>query len=321
MKYLQRISEIDRQVRAGKCPTSRDLAHDLNVTERQIYLDRRAMEAMGAQIITHKKRGGWVYADPTFVLPTVWLSEGEILAFFLSVEIARATGNAGFSIPLDKVIAKIKNGLGELVSVDLNTLRDATNYALSPAARADAQTCFDLRRAGAARQKLRIHYYTAGRNEWNERVIHPYHLHFARGEWILFAFDENRQKVRCFNIARISRLDFLTEHFLQLPDFNAEDMCRSMLWAEAGVQTFSIAIRFDEYQTRYIKERTWHPDQILEALPDGASIVSFPASGLPEVARWVLGYGKHAEVLEPPELRAIMAAHIEEMARIYGGGK
>jgi len=135
------------------------------------------MERSGAQIRWDKARNGWIYADPTWVLPTVWLSEGELLAFFLSLEIARSTGNAGFSLPLDQAIAKIKDGLGELVSVDLNALRDATSFALSPAARADAETCAALRRTGAERRKVRLRYFTISRNEWNERVVHPYHLH------------------------------------------------------------------------------------------------------------------------------------------------
>ena len=43
----------------------------------------------------------------------------------------------------------------------------------------------------------------------------------------------------------------------------------------------------------------------------------FPASGLNETARFVLGYGRHAEVLEPLALRQLVGQHLRQMTRFY----
>jgi len=317
MNVLRHLFELDRRIRAGEYPNAVSLSSDLGISERAVFRDRKKLVEMGAAVAWNKERGGWFYRDHNWKLPTSLLSEGEILAFFLSVEIARSSGNAGFEETLQSAVAKIALSLGEVVSVDLNALRDTTTYSFSPAARADALLMLALQRAAASRQKVRMRYFTASRGEWSERVVHPYHLHFARGEWILIAFDENQTAPRCFNIARISRLDPQNSHFLRQSDFDAREFVRSMFFAEAGTQIFEVVVRFDEYQARYIRERVWHPDQKLEELPDGGAILRFPASGLGEIARWVLGYGKHAQVLAPPELRAVMISHIEEMQRIY----
>ncbi len=317
MNALVHLFELDRRIRAGEFPNAASLARDLDISERAVFRDRKKLVEMGADVAWSKERGGWYYRDQGFNLPTARLSEGELLAFFLSVEIARASGNAGFEECLQSAVAKIALSLGEVVSVDLNALRDSTTYSFSPAARADALLMLALQRAAAARQKVRMRYFTASRGQSSERVVHPYHLHFARGEWILIAFDENKGAVRCFNIARVLGHEPQSSHFERRSDFVAREFVRSMFFAEAGEQTFQVVVRFDAYQARYIRERAWHPDQVLEEHRDGGATLRFPASGLHEIARWVLGYGRHAQVVEPPELVVLVRSHIAELTQIY----
>ncbi len=315
-----RLVEIDRRVRAGEYPGARSLALALGVDERMIYRDRLKLLAMGAPIVFHHKRGGWCYRDATWVLPAVHLSEGELLAFFLSVEIARSIGNTGFGEALSGVVAKIAATASGPVSVDLNELRAATSFGLSPAARVDAATCQALCSAQSRRQKVKMHYFTASRGQSSERVVHPYLVRWLRGEWFLIAWDENRGAIRCFNIARVTQFEPLASNFVISPAFNAETYIRTMFCAEAGETTHQVRVWFDAYQARYIAERDWHPQQHKQPLPDGGLLLEFPASGLQEVARWVLGYGRHARALAPPELVALVREHLCAMTPGYEQG-
>ncbi len=317
MNQLVRLFEIDRRIRANEYPAPDSLAEEFEVSRRLIFHDRAKLVEMGAPIAWDAARSGWYYRDPAWLLPAARLSEGEVLAFFLSVEIARSSGNSGFEAALQSAVAKIAGSLGEILSVDLNALRDSTTYSFSPAARVDALITLQLHRAAASRHKVKIRYYTASRGQWGERVVHPHHLFFARGDWILIAFDEGKAAIRCFNIARVSRLDARSDHFERQSDFDAAAYVRAMFFAEAGDEKFQVAVRFDEYQARYIRERTWHPDQRLEPLPDGGAVLRFPAAGLSEVARWILGYGRHAQVVEPPQLRELVASHVRDLSRHY----
>ena len=320
MNQFARLFEIDRQIRDGAFPNAASLAAQYELTPRQIQYDCARLRAMGAPIRHDRKRGGWHYTDPRWMLPAMRLSEGELLAFFLSIEIARAQGNAGLRESLSQAATKIARSLSDEVSVDLNALRDSTSYNLSPAARVESEIYLQLQRATAARRKVRLRYFTATRGQWSVRVLHPYHLHFARGEWILIAHDENRGELRCFNIARIEDLTSCDEHFARDLAFDARQYVSEMFVAERGDELVEVAVKFDEYQARYIRERQYHPaQQPLEELDDGGLILRFPASGLNEIARWVLGYGRHAQVLEPPRLRALVSSHVAELARVYGG--
>lgn len=319
MSQLQRLMEIDRLVRAGKVPTPDDLARRLGVTKRQIFLDRKHLkDELGAPLSWDRKRGGWIYTDQTWILPTAIMTEGELLAFFLSVEIARSTGNGGIEESLASAVAKIARSLGEVVSIDLNALRGALSFSAPPAARVNAHTAMQLMRAEAARRKVSMLYNSASGGQTKWRVVHPYHLHLARGEWILLAFDEDRQELRSFNAHRIEQLQIQKVSFVRALDFDPEKSKREVLWAETGKCIHDVAVAFDAYQARYIRERSWHPEERVEEADGGGLTLYFPASGLQEVARWVMGYGKHARVMEPPELREIVASHVRELAQIYG---
>jgi proteasome accessory factor B len=45
--------------------------------------------------------------------------------------------------------------------------------------------------------------------------------------------------------------------------------------------------------------------------------IEFVAAGEKELVSWILSYGMHAEVLEPPELRLEVKRQIREMRQYY----
>lgn len=100
-------------------------------------------------------------------------------------------------------------------------------------------------------------------------------------------------------------------------DFSLEDYLQNSLGIERGPQVYEVIIRFHRDQARWIKERQWHPGQVMEELPDGSLVLKMPLSGLQEVKRWVLSFGSRAEVLAPPELRREVAREAKELAALY----
>ena len=312
----ERLQELDRRIRARQYPTARGLAIEWDLTERALYKDRQLLIKMGARIGTDRARGGWVYLDPTFVLGTALLTNDELLAFLLSVEVARVGGNTGLESLLNSAVGKIKTALGEPVSA-----APSNSYGLAPVAVVAGDVHLQLTRAAASRQKLRMSYSSLSSGTNKARVIHPYQLHFARGEWLLIAYDESHAAdaapIRCFNIARIGELGATNEHFTRDLDYDGEKYVAEMFWAERGESVVQVAVRFDEYQARYIRERTWHPQQSADENADGGLTLKFPASGLNEIARWVMSYGRHAQVLAPDELREIVVAHLRDLSEIY----
>ncbi len=106
-QQLERLFEIDRQVRAGLFPSAESLAHDLEVSKRVIFNDRRFMlERLRAPLATDRKRRGWYYTEPTWTLPNLQITHGELLAFFLSVELTQRYLGTDLQAPLASAVAK-----------------------------------------------------------------------------------------------------------------------------------------------------------------------------------------------------------------------
>jgi predicted DNA-binding transcriptional regulator YafY len=63
-----------------------------------------------------------------------------------------------------------------------------------------------------------------------------------------------------------------------------------------------VSLRFSAQVAHLVRARQWHPGQTLVDLADGQVLLTFRAKGM-ELARFVLEWGEHCEVLGPQTLR------------------
>jgi len=318
-QQLERIMEIDRRIRDGGYPNPNQLAKDLEVSRRVIFVDRDFMiNRLGAPIEYDRSRGGWFYADETWVLPGIIVTEGELLAFFLSVEVAKRYLGTALEETLRSAVEKLSKNVKGAITVDLETLRSHYSFSAPTLLVANEQALFALHRAIADSKRVWMRYYTASRDEHTERVVHPYHLSNVRGDWYLIAYDELRQGIRNFAVSRIQEWNVLSQTFKRDSAFSVSKYMNSGFQAEYGGEVVEVKIQFSQQSARYIREKRWHDTQEIHNLEDGGVILSFKTSGLGEVKRWVMQYGHGAEVIEPSELRNEIRNEIHSMLAQYG---
>lgn len=317
-QQLERILEIDRWIRAKRYPTAEKLAEALEVKRRVVFKDRRFMvDRLGAPIVYDRAHGGWTYEDPTYSLPSVMVTEGELLAFFLSVEAVRRYLGTPFEGPLRSALEKIRGSLRGPVTVSLDELQGTFTLQPPPAVRVDESALLRLHDAIHRKRRVEMTYFTAMRRTTTRRVVEPYHLMNQGGDWYLIAFDRLRKEFRYFNAGRIRRLKVLEEeNFARRRDFDPLAWMKQAFNVQMGDKAERVVLRFDAEQAPYVRERVWHPTQQVEDLSGGGVRLSFETSGLTGVLRWVLQYGRHAEVEAPPSLRRAWAKEIRAMARI-----
>ena len=82
-------------------------------------------------------------------------------------------------------------------------------------------------------------------------------------------------------------------------------------------EKLNVIIRFSREQAPYVLERQWHSSQSLKENKDDTVDLSFTASSLYEVKRWVLSCGADAQVLGPPELIKDLKDEINKMKVMY----
>jgi predicted DNA-binding transcriptional regulator YafY len=278
-----------------------------------IFEDRRFMvDRLAAPIEYDREKGGWYYTDRTWILPGIMVSEGELLAFLLSIEVAQRHLGTTLETPLRSAVDKIAKSIKGPVAVDLEQLRSYYSVAKTTSTPTGEQVLLDMYQAIQERQQVRMRYYSNSRGEWNVRTVNPHHLYYENDSWYLFAFDHMRDEMRNFHLGRIEWWEVLEERFKRNPGFSADDWMGQAFQGIRGGKPVAVAIQFDEYQARWIRERNWPAGHKLEELADGALILRFETGGLEGVKQWVMQYGAQAEVLAPLELRQMV---VEELRR------
>jgi proteasome accessory factor B len=160
------------------------------------------------------------------------------------------------------------------------------------------------------RKRVELRYRSPASGE-SQRTIEPYLLWHAAGGLYVVALDDRSGEVRTFAVQRIRDLRLLDE------TFEADDAFDAAGYIREGFGVFHdarrrIVVDFDETVAYLLRERIWHPSQRLEDTPSGVR-ATWHMSGLPEIARWLAGFGGDARVVSPAELA-------EQVRRIHEDG-
>ena len=173
----------------------------------------------------------------------------------------------------------------------------------------------DLRKALLYQYRVRIAYSKSGR-EPAQYDIDPYTIVLAKGGLYLLAYAHNRDAVRIFALERISAITVTRQRF-EMPDEFEPEACFSDAFGLVTDSPMRIKVRFDRELAHMVKDRIWKSGQKLSVAHDGSILLEFEASGSMEIMAWILSYGRHAELLEPPELRKEMRRQAKALREIY----
>ncbi|MEZ4266747.1 MAG: WYL domain-containing protein [Myxococcota bacterium] len=89
-------------------------------------------------------------------------------------------------------------------------------------------------------------------------------------------------------------------------DFRAAEFFGSAFGIWRGDERHLVQLRVSQDYAAAVRERSWHPSQRLEELPDGSLRLTMTLGHLGEVADWVLGMGEHAVAEAPPALVSLI---------------
>ncbi|BCV24326.1 YafY family protein [Gelria sp. Kuro-4] len=320
---LFRLHKIDQLIRQKRYPNVPALSRCLEVSTRTIERDLEFLrDRLGAPLKYDFKRRGYFYTNDSFSMPRLKLTEGEVVALYLGQKLLCQYKGTPYEAAIARAFAKIQTLLPDGVEVDLAEVDEFLSFDVEPL-RGEEEAlaaCFQqLVQAIQGRETMDIIYYTASRNAQSRRLVDPYHLRCHQGAWYLIAYCHTRKEVRIFALDRIRSLRPTGHKFQPPADFSLKEYLGHSLGIERGGELRKVMISFDAVQARWIRERQWHPSQELTVLADGSLLFKVTVSGLEEVKRWVLGFGSHAEVLAPEELRRAVAREVALLAQKYAG--
>ena len=318
---LSRRRKIDKMLRGAGINNQTELAQEFGVDVRTILNDLNWLEICAGKIETNGRNKK--YADKNCPAPFD-LDENKSLAILLAFTALKQYCGSFFSNEIssffkEEITKKIDGDMAKKFMSNENIIIFNTphNFIEKTLPIEYNQIIYDLFLARINQQKIRISYSKPRDDDYEERIIQPYFFVNEEGEWNVWGFCENRQKVRQFKVARIENTERIDETYEIPKEYKSReyfDDCFDNF--DDGVMR-NFVIQFDEFATPHIDTRLHHKSQKIKALDDGGCEISFKCYGLYAVAKWVYKYMSHAKVIEPPELVEIVKTEAEKMLKNY----
>ena len=309
---------IHEQLQHGAGTSSRKLAAALEVSVKTIARDLAFMrDQLDLPVQFDASTQSWRYAYSVRSFPTVQITEGEMLALLVARKALEQYRGTPYHAQLERAFKKLSGGLTDRISFAPTTPEANISFHRKGLSTSDLSLFEPLARAVNESREISFVYKKPGATKSESRRVRPYHLAHREDAWYLVAFDLEKAELRNFAVARMGELEVLASTFTRPRDFSPERHFAKAFGVFIGEGDHQVTIRFNASVAERVKERVWHDSQRTSCLPDGSLEVTFSVGGLEEVFRWLLGWANDAEVVQPPELRALVAKRAAETVRQY----
>ncbi len=315
-----RLNKLCTEIQRGRYPNKADLALIAERTPRTVQDYLRALKNdWHAPLEFDREKNGFYFTDPAWRLPSIKLSQGELLSFFIAERMLRRLSDATEVKLVRGALRNLAALLPEEVSVDLTALEQAISFAPEPVVDVSPDTLRRLTEAATSRETLYIEYFSPRNNERTEREVNVLLVHNWIGEWYAICWDTGKQDYRDFHAGRIIKLARTRRHFEPPPDWNPKSYLKRGFGMFRGGKEVVVEVEFDSYQARYARERKFHETEKRKQLEDGRLRITFETTeaALEQVARWLSQYGEQAQAIRPPKLREMMRERLQKTLRLY----
>jgi proteasome accessory factor B len=263
---------------------------------RAFERDKEILRGMGVPItmetIGDGTEVGYRVRPDDYCLPDLGLSADETAALRVAVSAVSLGDSTGHG-----ALMKL-GGVGDHAAAPIASLPIAPSLA----------TLFE-----AFRHRAVVRFSYRG----EARTLEPWGLSSKRGHWYVVGFDRVRDAVRAFRADRIDGDVEVGEPdaFEVPPDFRADDHIEDRAWMLGDAPAVGVRIAVD----------AGHAQGALAALGSDARIESGSGTDTDTIVEvtvtnraafrsFVLGFLEHAEILDPPDVRAEMIDWLEAVA-------
>ena len=170
------------------------------------------------------------------------------------------------------------------------------------------------------RRRVEFRYAKPGETGATKRVVHPYGLGVAEGDWHVAAYDEGREGVRDFRVDRIRgkvvMIDKKDGAYEVPPDFDVADVIGVEEYRIPVGGEVEVTVELDEVAT-WLMERRRAGVGTLEKLEDGRGLFHVGVRSEDGLYRWLAEFGHHAKIVSPKRMAETYAGRIGEARARY----
>lgn len=147
--------------------------------------------------------------------------------------------------------------------------------------------------------------------------LEPYTLATYRRGLYLLARDADEGMVKTFALERFTHLRRdRRQHFEPPGGWSPQAHLADAFGIISGPPS-DIRVAFAPELVAYIRERTWHPTQTFDTLPDGRLVLQLRVAVTIELVTWVLSFGGAAQALGPSSLVEWVTREVRAAAAMY----
>lgn len=309
---------LHEKLKAGKFPNCRKLAEELEVSSKTIQRDIDFMrDRLNLPIEYDQLHFGFAYTEPVTSFPSIEVSEGEIVALFVAQKAMEQYKGTPFEKSLKTAFEKITQGLKDTIEFHWGEVDSSISFRGLGKSVADIELFETVSRAVLDSHELAFEYKKLGGSQHEARRVQPYHLGCVENQWYLFGFDLGRQQLRTFALPRMRKARNTKARFKRPADFSISKHLGDSFGVFKGGGRHRVRIHFDEFASRLVGERQWHPTQKIKQLQKGEVELAMELGSLEEIERWILSWGTHARVLDPKPLVDRIRAVARDVGRAY----
>jgi predicted DNA-binding transcriptional regulator YafY len=289
-----------------------DIAETCGVNRRTIYRDIDLLSEAGVPIWQEHGRYGIVRDR---YLATVRLGFNEAVALYIATRLlARHADehNPHVISALIKLATAFPDPLADYIS------RTAEAIRTRPVNRVFVSVLEVITLCWAENHKVRLWYRSPRSGAVRQRDFSPYMVEpSSTGGLYVIGYDDWAQDMRTFKLERLERAERLADVYTIPEDFDPRTHLADAWGIMAGESPVRVVLRFSAKAAAFIRERIWHPSQVLTTLPDGSVQFRVQVADPREMRPWVRSWGAEVEVLEPEALREDLIREMQQLAQLY----
>lgn len=301
---LERMMRIHRMIEDREYPNCTKMSALFEMSVRTLKRDIEFMkDSLRMPIEFDVQKNGYYFKTSQPHFPRVPLTEKEVVGLFVAQKMITQYQGTSLQPVLEGAFRKMTAQLDDSVRFSLSNLDEMLSVRPFAPGDAELETFELLTRAIRERRAVRFFYRKHGALNHSQRMVHPYHVAYVNNQWTLFAFDPKPQEMRKFVLVRLSKPELADDKFTVWQKFDLNKELSGSLGVFKGTEDYEVVVEFDAWGADDVRGRRWHSSQELEELPEGELRMTLKLNSLEEIERWVLGFGTHATVIAPSELK------------------
>jgi predicted DNA-binding transcriptional regulator YafY len=314
---FERYYWFDKQIKAGKYPNATALANEFECDKKTANRAIMFMQdRLHAPLEYDMTRHGYIYTDDTYELPSMHVTQEELLAILLARNILASSAGGVISERINQFGKRLFAKMGDM-GLDEQRLQETFSASWNEFVPTDGRVFQAVSKAMLEGRILNFSYTSPREQEPTERIVEPHHLQHYMGAWTMIGYCRLRGGWRRFMLSRMSGLALTKETFKPRPQSEWANQVTGGFGIFQGGELKWLKLRFNQFRAAWLREQVWHPQQTRIDHPDGSLDLSFPVCEFHEVKMKILQFGGDVEVLEPVELRDEVRGEIEKMKTVY----